>query len=289
MSKKNCKISDEEFIEIVKNSYSIRACLEAQGLVAAGGSYKAFHKRVKGLGLDTSHFTGQGHLKGKTHNWKPETSIEDAFIIGGNLSSFSLNKKIRKYNLKEYKCSECGIFEWLGKELSLHIDHINGINNDNRLENLRFLCPNCHSQTDTYCGKNKKITEESMDTEPKQRKHRKPKKIKKDKCECGRDKLIISEKCSTCNNSLEKLSIRKVDRPSKEELLELLWSQSTLSLGKVYGVSDNAIRKWAKIYGIPFPPRGYWAKFAAGNFEECEVIKNKMVDQIGLEPILNKA
>jgi Zn finger protein HypA/HybF involved in hydrogenase expression len=283
MSKKNCKISDEEFIEIVKNSYSIRACLEAQGLVAAGGSYKAFHKRVKGLGLDTSHFTGQGHLKGKTHNWKPETSIEDAFIIGGNLSSFSLNKKIRKYNLKEYKCSECGIFEWLGKELSLHIDHINGINNDNRLENLRFLCPNCHSQTDTYCGKNLKSKETPL--KPiKIPRERIPREIRgrtiyRDLCGCGQIKLSSSKKCSTCNNTSEKPLIRKVDRPSKEELLELLWSQSTLSLGKVYGVSDNAIRKWAKTYGIPFPPRGYWAKFAAGNFEECEVIKNQMIQK----------
>jgi 5-methylcytosine-specific restriction endonuclease McrA len=97
-----------------------------------------------------------GHLKGKTHNWAPEISVEDAFVIGGSLSSYKLHQKIKKYNLKDYKCSYCGISEWNGKELSLHLDHINGINNDNRLDNLRFLCPNCHSQTDTYCGKNKK-------------------------------------------------------------------------------------------------------------------------------------
>lgn len=274
MSKKNYKISDEEFAEIVKNHYSIRSCLEAQGLKPAGGSYKIFNQRVERLNIDTSHFTGMGHLKGKTHNWAPETSIEDSFVIGGNLSSFNLNKKIRKYNLKEYKCSICEISEWLDMELSLHLDHINGVNNDNRLDNLRFLCPNCHSQTDTYCGKNKKAIEEFKEKGLKQKRLRKS---KKDKCECGRDKLIISDKCSSCNNSLEKLSIRKVDRPSKEELLELLWSQSTSSLARFYGVSDNAIRKWAKIYGIPCPPLGYWAKFNAGKLEECEVIKNQMI------------
>jgi len=68
----------------------------------------------------------------------------------------SIRKIIIKENLIEYKCSECSIQAWNNKPLSLHLDHINGMNNDNRLENLRFLCPNCHSQTETYTGRNKK-------------------------------------------------------------------------------------------------------------------------------------
>jgi 5-methylcytosine-specific restriction endonuclease McrA len=60
-----------------------------------------------------------------------------------------------KENRLEYKCANCGIKEWNNLPLSLQLDHINGVNNDHRLENLRFLCPNCHSQTDTYSGKNK--------------------------------------------------------------------------------------------------------------------------------------
>lgn len=71
-------------------------------------------------------------------------------------SRASVRRAILKENLIEYKCSECNVKTWNGKILSLHLDHINGINNDNRLENLRFLCPNCHSQTETYTGKNKK-------------------------------------------------------------------------------------------------------------------------------------
>jgi hypothetical protein len=285
MKKKKYKTSDEEFLEIVKNNYSITNCLKQQGLVPSGGNYKAFNQRVKELGIDISHFTGQGHLKGKTHNWALEIAIEDAFVIGGNLSSFSLHKKIKKYNLKEYKCSICGISDWLGEKLSLHLDHINGINNDNRLENLRFLCPNCHSQTDTYCGKNIKSTEEyeknshiiTKEYKEKIFELKKLRKIRKDKCICGNPKRIISEKCATCNNTAEKPLIRKVTRPSKEELLELLWSHSTVSLGKIYGVSDVAVKKWAKIYKIPFPPRGYWAKFAADKLKECEAIKNQMI------------
>jgi 5-methylcytosine-specific restriction endonuclease McrA len=64
--------------------------------------------------------------------------------------------KIRLYNegLKTKQCEECGIVEWNGSEISFELDHINGVNNDNRIENLRILCPNCHSQTKTFRGKN---------------------------------------------------------------------------------------------------------------------------------------
>lgn len=150
-----CKVTDEEFIKIVKENDSISKCLKAQGLKAWGANYRGFYNRVKRLSLDTSHFSGQGHLKGKTHNWAKEISPEEAFVKNGTLSTANLKAKILKYNLKKYVCEECKITEWKGKKLSLHLDHINGVNDDNRLENLRFLCPNCHSLTDTYCGKSK--------------------------------------------------------------------------------------------------------------------------------------
>jgi len=149
-------VSDEEFKEIVAESFSVAQCLKKQGLKPSGGNYSGFDKRVERLNLNTDHFTGQGHLKGKTHNWAAEVPVEEAFVENGSLSSFKLNKKIQKYDLKPYVCEVCGINEWSEQKLSLHLDHINGINNDNRLSNLRFLCPNCHSLTDSYCGKNKK-------------------------------------------------------------------------------------------------------------------------------------
>lgn len=148
-------VEDSVFIEAVKTSFSISEALDKTGLKAAGANYKGFHKRVKRLNLDTSHFLGQGHLRGKTHNWSPEISIEKAFVKDGTLQSCNLRRKILKHNLKPYLCEKCNLDSWLGQPISLHLDHINGNNTDNRLENLRFLCPNCHSQTDTYCGKSK--------------------------------------------------------------------------------------------------------------------------------------
>jgi Zn finger protein HypA/HybF involved in hydrogenase expression len=150
------KWTDEQLIEAVKNSLSVREVLQKIGVIPAGGSYKVFHNAIKRLNLNTDHFTGQGHLKGKTHNWSPAIPLEDILIDGSITQSYKLKNKLLKENLIKNECDECGILEWQGQKLSLHLDHINGINTDNRLENLRLLCPNCHSLTDTYCGKNKR-------------------------------------------------------------------------------------------------------------------------------------
>ena len=75
--------------------------------------------------------------------------------IKQNKQTLKLKNRLLKENILENKCSICGIDEWQGKEISLQLDHIDGDNHNHRLENLRLVCPNCHSQTDTYCGKNK--------------------------------------------------------------------------------------------------------------------------------------
>ncbi len=155
--KNKYKVDDVDFIQFVEESFSIAEVLKKCGLEAKGGNYRIFRKRVDELKLKTDHFTGQGYLKGKNNPHVPELSIEESFIINGKLSSTNLGRKIKKYKLKEYVCECCKLFEWLGKPISLHLDHIDGDNTNNLLSNLRWLCPNCHSQTETYCGKNKKL------------------------------------------------------------------------------------------------------------------------------------
>lgn len=152
------KYTEQQFLDAVKTSYSVAEVLQKLNLAYAGGSYKTFYATVKKSNIDTSHFTGQGHLKGKTHNWSPSQSIEEILVINSTYSSsYHLKNRLIKEGLLKYKCSiiSCELTEWQGKKLSLHLDHINGNNTDNRLENLRLLCPNCHSQTSTYCGRNK--------------------------------------------------------------------------------------------------------------------------------------
>ena len=146
-------VSDEEFIEIVKSADSYSDCLRSLGLTTAGGSSTDILKRrIEELNCDISHF-GSKPKSGGSH---PTYLLDEILIENSNYANIArLKSRLVSEGRLEYKCAFCGISEWRGSPLSLHLDHKNGINNDHRIENLRFLCPNCHSQTDTYAGKNK--------------------------------------------------------------------------------------------------------------------------------------
>jgi Zn finger protein HypA/HybF involved in hydrogenase expression len=148
--------TEEEIRKAVKESYSIAQTLCKIGLKPRGGNYRIIKKKIKEFNIDTSHFTGQGHLKGKTHQFIPLFPYEQILTENSHYQSFKLKNRLIKDNMLKNECSACMLeATWQGKEIKLHLDHTNGINTDNRIENLRLLCPNCHSQTDTYTGKNK--------------------------------------------------------------------------------------------------------------------------------------
>ncbi|KKK60433.1 hypothetical protein LCGC14_3024400 [marine sediment metagenome] len=154
---RTCKnYTDEDFIKAVESSISIAQVLRKIGLIPAGGNYKTAKLKIKNLGLNTDHFLGQGYLKGKTHNWT-KRPLEEHLCVGATCRSSHIRKRLIDEGLKENRCECCGLWdEWQNKKLVMHLDHINGDSTDNRLENLRILCPNCHSQTSTYCGRNNK-------------------------------------------------------------------------------------------------------------------------------------
>ena len=147
--------TDEQFIEAVETSTSIRQVLNKLGLKEAGGNYQVAQIRMKKLGVNLcSGPNGQGWSKGKTLG--PKRPIEYYLTENSHHQSFRLKGRLIEAGLKQHKCECCGITEWRGEPTPIELDHINGIHTDNRLENLRLLCPNCHAQTDTYRGKNKK-------------------------------------------------------------------------------------------------------------------------------------
>lgn len=144
------QVSDEQFIQIVQESNSYSDCLRALGLGTRGGSSTDILKRrIAELNCSTEHFGKQ------LQSVSAKYSLEEILVENSSYANISrLKQRLVNEGKMEYKCQKCGISEWLGKPLTLQLDHINGVNNDHRLTNLRFLCPNCHSQTDTYAGKN---------------------------------------------------------------------------------------------------------------------------------------
>lgn len=148
---------DEVALAIAESDSASAACRRLN-INASGGSASRLKKIAEKLDIDTSHWMGKAWSKGKTHldDIRVRTYTDgEIFTENSKASSAWVRKAILKNNLIEYKCI-CGIKDsWNGSSISLQLDHINGNRKDHRLENLRWLCPNCHSQTNTFCSKNR--------------------------------------------------------------------------------------------------------------------------------------
>ena len=149
------KYTLEQLKKSVESSNSIRGCLIKLGVKPYGGNYEVFRKAIKYFNIDTSHFTGQAHNKGKKFP-EMEVPIEEYLSNKRQILTVKLKKKLYKNALKDKVCEMCGIRDWYGRELVFELHHIDGNMNNNSLDNLMILCPNCHSQTDNFRNKSRK-------------------------------------------------------------------------------------------------------------------------------------
>lgn len=221
----------------VKESNSIKELQIKLGYSPNSGVSKTIKDYCQKNNISLEHFTSLS----KTVVKRTEDNI---FIENSTASQTTLRKYYKKGCYTDYKCSICNQEAfWNGKELTLTLDHINGINTDDRLENLRWVCPNCDRQLETFCSKNN-------------RKERINKAQKTFCIDCGKEISKNSQRCMDC----EKLRIRKIkNRPSAEKLRNLLYQYqgNFTKVGQIFNVTDNSIRKWCKNYNIPYHSKDY--------------------------------
>jgi hypothetical protein len=144
--------SDALLAQAAKESISYAGVLRLLGVPNTGGQHSHLARRIRAAGIDTSHFLGQAHQRGTTQPRRDPAQVLVVLPAGSaRPKRGTLFNALKKVGMA-YECAICGCGpEWRGEELTLAIDHINGDWLDNRRENLRFLCPNCHAQTSSWC------------------------------------------------------------------------------------------------------------------------------------------
>ena len=229
------KWDKDQFIQAVKESDSIAGVLRGIGLEDknAGSNYLTVKRYVEEWNLDTAHWTGQAHNKGKTWNREKTYTTEEILVENSPYcvsATSNLKKRLIKEGVLKNICSECGQKPfWKKKALILVLDHISGIKKDNRIENLRILCPNCNSQQPTFAGRNQKMWEK-----------------KKYFCKNCDKQLYSKGKTGLCVGCAQRKRYGNIERPNIEQLRKDVRELGYLGTGRKYGVSDTAIRSWIK-------------------------------------------
>lgn len=237
------RYGEREAREAVAASRSYSEVLRRLGMRPAGGNHKLLRRYVDEVwSISTDHFDPGAAARANLN--RAAKPIEEILVVESSYSRGKLKDRLFGEGLKERRCEMCGQDErWRGRSMALILDHINGVPNDNRIENLRILCPNCAATLDTHCGR-KNRREPVMrscnrcrrEFMAKYRRHR----------YCSRACGVRWDRAAV--RGVSNAAARRVERPPRDRLLAEIEATSYAGVGREYGVSDNAVRKWVRFY-----------------------------------------
>jgi hypothetical protein len=236
----------------------MKEAMEKLGLTYRGGCYITAKQLLHELQLDISHMTHDNRKKHHGIKATPKTPIpiEEYLRTDTKVSTTDFKARLLKEGLLQNQCALCSIVDWLGQPLTLHLDHINGDRYDNRLENLRILCPNCHSQTPTFAGRNQYRRRGVI--------HHQMVLANKPTCpSCGAAKTKKAKYCLDC--AKHKNAIDKTNWPSYTECCEFLRADTLQALATKFKVDSSTLRH----YMVSITPHGLPVPWKTDNITRC--------------------
>lgn len=235
------RFTEDEAREAIAASTNVSEALRHLGLCPTGGSHQTLKIWAERWGISTKHFDPDiARHRGLR---RPAFALEEVLVEHSSTNRNSVKNRLYREGLKERACEECGQGEmWRGRRMGLILDHINGVRDDNRLENLRIVCPNCAATFDTHCGRKNRMPQEQKPCAlcgtpfwPNSRAQK----------YCSRD---CGQRSPSASRGVAQPGRRRVERPRYLTLITEIADNGYSAVGRKYGVSDNAIRKWRLQY-----------------------------------------
>jgi transposase-like protein len=233
------RYSEAQAREAIAASQSYSEALRRLGMRAAGGNHRTIRRYAEEVWqIPVDHFDADA----ARHGWRRRpVPLEDVLVEASTYQRGLLKERLFGEGLKHRSCELCGQGEiWHGRRMALILDHVNGVADDNRLENLRIVCANCNATLDTHCGRNSRLPRSERAC-----------------LACGSSFAPRTARQRYCSRACGQRAprrrgpqpaMRRVPRPPYEQLLAEIAALGYLAVGRKYGVSDNAIRKWRLAY-----------------------------------------